>query len=209
MVKKIAMLLVLLGVCSAAICFTSAAIYFTDVFKLRAQGWTGTGSGVSFPLTKSHSTLTQPAAVHSGSDGLKLGERREGELLTPELKNFSSPGQLGMPLPAGHSTNNTQVKKFSQRPIVVGHIHIAKTGGTSINGMAANEFERVCGNKGYSFDFFQSNRRHKAGSKPGTANDTIHKAMGKDLTASAYPAESWMSGGTRTATGSVPRGRRR
>ena len=71
-------MLVLLGVCSAAIYFTSAAIYFTDVFKLRAQDWTG--SGVSFPLTKSHSTLTQPAAVHSGSDGLKLGGRREGEL---------------------------------------------------------------------------------------------------------------------------------
>ena len=26
-----------------------------------------------------------------------------------------------------------------------GHVHIAKTGGTSLNGMLANGFERVCG----------------------------------------------------------------
>lgn len=31
-----------------------------------------------------------------------------------------------------------------------GHVHMAKTGGTSINGILANKFERVCGHKGES-----------------------------------------------------------
>jgi len=42
-----------------------------------------------------------------------------------------------------------------------GHMHIAKTGGTSLNGILANKFERVCGNKGYSYDAYQSNERAK------------------------------------------------
>ena len=28
------------------------------------------------------------------------------------------------------------------------HVHIAKTGGTALNGILANKYERVCGNKG-------------------------------------------------------------
>ena len=38
-----------------------------------------------------------------------------------------------------------------------GHVHMAKTAGTSINGIAANKFERVCGHKGYSYDAFHDN----------------------------------------------------
>lgn len=38
-----------------------------------------------------------------------------------------------------------------------GHIHMAKTGGTSLNGIFANTFERVCGNKGYSYDAYHDN----------------------------------------------------
>jgi len=45
--------------------------------------------------------------------------------------------------------------------ILYGHVHIAKTGGTSLNGIMANTFERVCGNKGYSYDAFQDNERNK------------------------------------------------
>ena len=96
--------------------------------------------------------------------GLLFVHREEVALFGGSKKPNLAVNQLGMPLPAG------------QRPVVVGHIHIAKTAGTSINGMAANEFERVCGNKGYSFDFFESNRRHKAGSMPGTAHDSVHEA---------------------------------
>ena len=33
------------------------------------------------------------------------------------------------------------------------------TGGTSINGILANKFERVCGNKGFSYDAYQDNER--------------------------------------------------
>lgn len=39
------------------------------------------------------------------------------------------------------------------------HVHMAKTAGTSLNMELANQYERVCGHKGYSFDFFQSNAR--------------------------------------------------
>jgi hypothetical protein len=44
-----------------------------------------------------------------------------------------------------------------------GHVHIAKTGGTSINGIFANKFERVCGHKGYSYDAYNDNERAKRG----------------------------------------------
>mmetsp|Transcript_25269 Transcript_25269/g.53384 ORF Transcript_25269/g.53384 Transcript_25269/m.53384 type:complete len:300 (+) Transcript_25269:136-1035(+) len=37
-----------------------------------------------------------------------------------------------------------------------GHIHIAKTGGTSLNNDLAETFERVCGHKAYSFDAGQN-----------------------------------------------------
>lgn len=42
---------------------------------------------------------------------------------------------------------------------VYGHIHIAKTAGTSLNGMLAARYERVRGEKGYSFDAFQAATR--------------------------------------------------
>ena len=49
-------------------------------------------------------------------------------------------------------------------PILYGHVHMAKTGGTSLNGILANKFEHVCGHKGYSYDAYQDNERHKEGS---------------------------------------------
>jgi hypothetical protein len=53
------------------------------------------------------------------------------------------------------------VVKDQHPPILMGHIHMAKTGGTSLNGMLANKFERVCGHKGYSYDAYQANERFK------------------------------------------------
>lgn len=41
--------------------------------------------------------------------------------------------------------------------LVYGHIHIAKTGGTELNGLLASRYERICGNKGYSYDFYAVN----------------------------------------------------
>ena len=52
-------------------------------------------------------------------------------------------------------------KADSHPPILYGHVHMAKTGGTSLNGIFANTFERVCGQKGYSYDAFQDNERAK------------------------------------------------
>lgn len=42
---------------------------------------------------------------------------------------------------------------------IFGHLHMAKTGGTSVNGILANKYERVCGNKGYSYDAYQANEK--------------------------------------------------
>ena len=47
---------------------------------------------------------------------------------------------------------------------VYGHIHMAKTAGTTINGRLALAYERVCGHKGYSYDF--------VGVNEGRTNDT-------------------------------------
>ena len=55
----------------------------------------------------------------------------------------------------------------SHPSILYGHVHIAKTGGTSLNGILANTFERVCGHKGYSYDAFQENERAKILEKEG------------------------------------------
>ena len=36
----------------------------------------------------------------------------------------------------------------NSKNIIYGHVHMAKTGGTNVNGILANKFERVCGHKG-------------------------------------------------------------
>jgi hypothetical protein len=41
-------------------------------------------------------------------------------------------------------------------------VHVAKTAGTEINGEMAAHYERVCGNKGYSYDFHAYNKRVQA-----------------------------------------------
>lgn len=48
---------------------------------------------------------------------------------------------------------------FTHNNITFGHIHMAKTGGTSLNGLLALNYERVCGHKGYSYDYYQANIR--------------------------------------------------
>ena len=46
--------------------------------------------------------------------------------------------------------------------VIFAHCHISKTAGTTINALLAHSYERVCGNKGYSYDAHQANQRHKA-----------------------------------------------
>lgn len=44
-----------------------------------------------------------------------------------------------------------------------GHVHVAKTGGSSLNSLFAYTFQRVCGNKGHSYDIMNE---FGGGSKP-------------------------------------------
>lgn len=52
--------------------------------------------------------------------------------------------------------------------VIYGHIHMSKTGGTSLNGILATKFERVCGNKGFSYDAYGRNERAKVNPHPET-----------------------------------------
>ena len=59
-----------------------------------------------------------------------------------------------------NNNTNTNIGSWWVRPDkIIGHIHMAKTGGTELNGMLASNFERVCGHKGYSHDYYQYNER--------------------------------------------------
>lgn len=63
---------------------------------------------------------------------------------------------------------------------VYGLAHIAKTAGTEINGELANHFERVCGNKGYSYDAYTTNerfRRSNANSTKGSQGDVFDNML--------------------------------
>ena len=64
------------------------------------------------------------------------------------------------------SNNNTNVApsipgEYVYPNIMYGHVHMAKTGGTSVNGIFSNKFERVCGNKGHSYNAYSLNERAK------------------------------------------------
>jgi hypothetical protein len=54
-----------------------------------------------------------------------------------------------------------QVIGYIRPPVIYGHIHMAKTAGTELNGIFALKFERICGHKGYSYDAIQANLRFK------------------------------------------------
>lgn len=59
------------------------------------------------------------------------------------------------------NTGEVAPGKYVFPNVIYGHVHIAKTGGTSLNGMLANRFERVCGNKGNSFNAYVTNKEEK------------------------------------------------
>jgi hypothetical protein len=64
-----------------------------------------------------------------------------------------------------HAGTGTTGGDYNTRPdvaVVYGHVHVAKTAGTEINGELASHFERVCGHKGYSYDAYKFNKRVKA-----------------------------------------------
>ena len=63
--------------------------------------------------------------------------------------------------------NVTGVENESQRGenLVYGHIHIAKTAGSTINRKFSLFFDNVCGNKGHSFDAIRVHDRHRRGGR--------------------------------------------
>lgn len=59
--------------------------------------------------------------------------------------------------------------------VIYGHIHMAKTAGTNLNGLLALNYERVCGNKGYSYDAYLTNERNRNGGDYTKADDSFNK----------------------------------
>jgi len=56
--------------------------------------------------------------------------------------------------------NNTSIDgRWRPNTVTYGLLHMQKTGGTTINGELAMHYERVCGNKGYSHDYYSSNKK--------------------------------------------------
>ena len=57
-------------------------------------------------------------------------------------------------------SRNDSISGLGRTPYTTfGHVHMAKTAGTTLNGQLAAHFERVCGHKGYSFDFAHAIQR--------------------------------------------------
>ena len=90
-------------------------------------------------------TITnRSGTTHQQDDELTL-LLKENQNLRKQLNHLSVSGNI----------NSTEITASafddgnkSKNDIIYGHVHVAKTGGTSLNGMLANKFERVCGNKG-------------------------------------------------------------
>jgi len=58
------------------------------------------------------------------------------------------------------SKNSTHMySRHKQRPVLYGHLHMTQTAGAEINGRLAAQYDRVCGSRGYSVDYYQYNKR--------------------------------------------------
>lgn len=60
-----------------------------------------------------------------------------------------------------HHLRNRTTTTTTTTTTIYGFVHIPKTAGSNINGELALSFERVCGNKGYSYDAVNHNARVK------------------------------------------------
>jgi len=100
-----------------------------------------------------------------------------------------------------HSRINTmrqlrveQGTEISLHPIrgntIYGHVHMAKTGGTNLNGMLALNYERVCGHKGNSFDAYLSNERVRNGGDWRRAKDSYNKWYGPMYSRNRVPLDT-------------------
>ena len=81
----------------------------------------------------------------------------------PIARDLSNRASYTAPTPPKIATVTAQSPpKTNHSDVVYGFVHIAKTAGTEINGELAVRYERVCGNKGYSYDAHAFNDRSDA-----------------------------------------------
>jgi hypothetical protein len=76
---------------------------------------------------------------------------------------------------------------------IYGHIHMAKTGGTSINGNLSMHYERICGHKGYSYDAIETNERYRKNETHlwhAFQRGQVHKQMMEEI---GYQDCDWIS----------------
>ena len=70
----------------------------------------------------------------------------------------SSSSEMQQNYNAGSQVDQDKAAAGYVRPNkLFGYVHIGKAGGTNLNSLFANVFERVCGNKGYSFESYKEN----------------------------------------------------
>ena len=84
--------------------------------------------------------------------------------------------------------------------VIFGHVHIAKTGGSSIAGIFSNKYERICSNKGNSQDAYRFNElmkeRHLGGRERFGAMKYILRELGFedcDYISLEHNSNDWIS----------------
>lgn len=88
-----------------------------------------------------------------------------------ESPSVARAGVSNATISAVKCTNDATGSKLGKK--VFGHVHMAKTGGTTLNGVIALNYEHVCGHKGYSFDYFQANKRFNASTSWENVRDSV------------------------------------
>ena len=76
--------------------------------------------------------------------------------------------------------------------VIYGHVHMAKTMGTTINGNLSMHYERICGHKGYSYDAYNANEivRSNGFSRRGFSRAKVAPSIMKEI---GYHDCDWIS----------------
>jgi len=70
-------------------------------------------------------------------------------------------------------------RRSNRSDVIYGHVHIVPTGGTTINGLLAANYDHVCGSKGYSLDYYEYNERIRI-----STNDEMQHRTSDDASSS-------------------------
>mmetsp|Transcript_2742 Transcript_2742/g.6203 ORF Transcript_2742/g.6203 Transcript_2742/m.6203 type:complete len:356 (-) Transcript_2742:222-1289(-) len=98
----------------------------------------------------------------TSSSTLRTNDIVEGnhrQLSSPKIDCSTIDPKSLITAPQVHNTN--EVQGWIRPDRIFGFVHMVETAGEEINGELASHFERVCGNKGYSHDYYQHNERIK------------------------------------------------